>query len=504
MMTAEQLKNSILQLALQGNLISQSSKDQPAIVLLNLDQQKKKKNGRRRDVKQKDVGRIYKDENGEYIELKEGRKISVQNRIPFDIPKSWEWIHLGYVCDIARGGSPRPIKSYLTEEPDGINWIKIGDSDIGGKYINSTKEKINPEGMKKSRYVHSGDFLLTNSMSFGRPYILNCDGCIHDGWLVLTGYKDVYDKYFLYYMLVSGFAFNQFCDVVSGAVVKNLNSDKVADAVFPVPPLAEQKRIVAKIEELMPFVEQYAAASTKLNTLNATFPEMMKKSILQEAVQGKLVPQDPNDEPANVLLKKIAEEKKRLIKEGKIKKQKPLPEITEDEIPFDIPDSWEWVRLNDCMDVRDGTHDSPKYHSEGYPLVTSKNLRDGKIDFSTCKLISREDFEAINQRSGVGSEDILFAMIGTVGNPVLFHGKADFSIKNMALFKHIGDFLNMEYVYWFLLFAQNDMKKQATGGVQSFVSLNYLRNYLIPIPPVNEQGKIVEAIERIIPELNNI
>ena len=227
-----------------------------------------------------------------------------------------------------------------------------------------------------------------------------------------------------------------------------LGAGIIKELAFPIPPLEEQKRIAAKIEELMPFVEQYAAASTKLNTLNAMFPEMMKKSILQEAVQGKLVPQNPYDEPASVLLKKISEEKKRLIKEGKIKKQKPLPEITEDEIPFDIPESWEWVRLNDCMDVRDGTHDSPKYHSEGYPLVTSKNLRDGKIDFSTCKLISREDFEAINQRSGVGSEDILFAMIGTVGNPVLFHGKADFSIKNMALFKHIGDFLNMEYVYW--------------------------------------------------------
>ena len=137
------------------------------------------------------------------------------------------------------------------------------------------------------------------------------------------------------------------------------------------------------------------------------------------------------------------------------------------------------------MDVRAGTHDSPKYHSEGYPLVTSKNLRDGRIDFSTCKLISKEDFESINQRSGVDSGDILFAMIGTVGNPVLFHGKADFSIKNMALFKHIGNYLNMEYVYWFLSFAQSDMKKQATGGVQNFVSLNYLRNYLIPIPPHN-------------------
>ncbi|MBR4765867.1 MAG: restriction endonuclease subunit S [Clostridia bacterium] len=179
----------------------------------------------------------------------------IDDEIPFDRPEKWCWERLGNVSNIARGGSPRPIKDFLTESSNGINWIKIGDTDKGGKYINSTKEKIKPEGMNKSRFVHAGDFLLTNSMSFGRPYILNIDGCIHDGWLVIGEYQEIFNRDFLYYLLSSSFAYYQFCDKVSGAVVKNLNSDKVAEALFPIPPLQEQKRIVKAIETLMPYCE---------------------------------------------------------------------------------------------------------------------------------------------------------------------------------------------------------------------------------------------------------
>ena len=170
--------------------------------------------------------------------------------LPFDIPDSWTWCRLGSVIEIARGGSPRPIKAYITTNHNGINWIKIGDSDKDGKFISQTREKIIPEGASKSRIVKKGDFLLTNSMSFGRPYILNIEGCIHDGWLVLSNYGKTYDRDFLYYMLLSKFAYYQFCKVVSGAVVKNLNSDKVAETTFPIPPLNEQKRIVNKLNSL--------------------------------------------------------------------------------------------------------------------------------------------------------------------------------------------------------------------------------------------------------------
>lgn len=227
-------REKVLDLAIRGKLVPQDPNDEPASELLKRIQAEK----------------IALIKSGKLKKEKPLPPIS-ESEIPFPIPPSWSWTRLGDVCFIARGGSPRPIKEFLTDDPNGINWIKIGDSDKGGKYINSTKERIIPSGVSKSRMVHAGDFLLTNSMSFGRPYILNVDGCIHDGWLVLSNYQAVYDKDFLYYMLSSGFAYQQFIGVTSGSVVKNLNSDKVADTHFPLPPLAEQKRIVKKLETIL-------------------------------------------------------------------------------------------------------------------------------------------------------------------------------------------------------------------------------------------------------------
>lgn len=170
---------------------------------------------------------------------------------------------VGKVLSIARGGSPRPITSYLTTSDDGYNWIKIGDSEIGGKYINKTAEKIIKEGLYKTRLVHKGDLLLSNSMSFGRPYILNIDGCIHDGWLVLHDYSELLNKEFLYFVFSSNVLKEQFFGKVSGAVVKNLNSDKVADTLLPLPPIEEQQRIVEKLNTFLPIIDSMAVYGTK-------------------------------------------------------------------------------------------------------------------------------------------------------------------------------------------------------------------------------------------------
>ena len=251
----ESLKKSILQEAVQGKLVPQDPSDEPAEALLQrirAEKQRLIKEGKIKKDKHESV--IFRRDNSHYEKL-DGVERCIDDELPFEIPESWAWVRLGTVLEIARGGSPRPIQQYLTTEPDGINWIKIGDTDKGGKYIYKTKEKIRPEGVTKSRMVHSGDFLLTNSMSFGRPYILKTDGCIHDGWLVLSNRFDCYSVDFIYYILSSPFAYYQFCDSVSGAVVKNLNSDKVANALFPLPPLAEQHRIVQRIEELLPLVK---------------------------------------------------------------------------------------------------------------------------------------------------------------------------------------------------------------------------------------------------------
>ena len=218
----KQTKSKILDLAIHGKLVPQDLNDEPASELL----------------KRINPNTEITCDNGQY------------GKVTFEIPYNWCWQRLGDINDIARGGSPRPIKDYLTDDEDGVNWIKIGDTSKDEKYINSVKEKIRVEGVKKSRMVHKGDFLLTNSMSFGRPYILNVDGCIHDGWLVISPKGNAYNADFLYYLLSSTFAYDQFAEVASGGVVTNLNSDKVADTMFPLPPLPEQYRIVAKIEEL--------------------------------------------------------------------------------------------------------------------------------------------------------------------------------------------------------------------------------------------------------------
>ena len=224
----------------------------------------------------------------------------------------------------------------------------------------------------------------------------------------------------------------------------------------------------------------------------------LKKSILQYAVEGKLVPQDIHDEPASLLYDKIIKEKETLIKQGKIKKEKPLPPITDDEIPYDIPENWKWVRLGEVCDVRDGTHDTPKYISNGIPLITSKNISNNTILFDNVKYISIEDYRAIANRSFVDIGDILFAMIGSIGNPVIVNINKQFAIKNVALFKfHQNHFFYNRYLLIFLQFNQYIMQKKSSGAVQSFVSLKFLREYLFPLPPLKEQERIVKKVDEL-------
>lgn len=166
------------------------------------------------------------------------------------IPEDWEVKSLGDSVDILRGGSPRPIENYLTTNDDGINWIKIGDVKPNDKYIRKTEEKIIPEGKSRSREVKKGDFILSNSMSFGRPYILAIDGCIHDGWLTIQKYAETFDKEFLYYLLGSDEVFNQYVQMAAGSSVQNLNKDKVADLQLKIPPLPEQQRIAKALSDV--------------------------------------------------------------------------------------------------------------------------------------------------------------------------------------------------------------------------------------------------------------
>jgi type I restriction enzyme S subunit len=224
----------------------------------------------------------------------------------------------------------------------------------------------------------------------------------------------------------------------------------------------------------------------------------LRELILELAIRGKLVPQDLNDEPASVLLERIAAEKSQLVKDKKIKKNRKQPAITQEEIYFSVPESWAHARLEDIYDVRDGTHDSPKPTSEGFPLVTSKNLSSGKLDLSDVKLISKEDHIKVIERSRVDRNDILFAMIGSIGNPVIVDTEIEFSIKNVGLFKYYNpQDSSPNYLNYFLKYAAEIMKKQSAGGVQPFVSLGKLRSFVMPTPPLAEQHRIVAKVDEL-------
>ena len=330
----------------------------------------------------------------------------------------------------------------------------------------------------------------------GKAAIIDRDGMSFGAFMAV--FKSMCNNY-IFHIICSAYFRNSLLQDTGTTTINQITQEMLKNVVVPLPPLAEQRRIVAKIEELLPYIDRYTVAWNRLEDFNKRFPSDMRKSLLQMAIQGQLVEQRPEEGSGEELYQRIQSEKRRKIKAGELKREKPLLEIVEDEIPFEIPDSWKWVRFGQIIDVRDGTHGTPAYVQNGVPLVTSKNLIEGRIDFQTAKMISERDADEINARSYVDNGDILFAMIGTIGNPVLVEKDREFCIKNMALFKPVNQGLfDMRYLLLFLQNEQYVMKRKASGGVQSFVSLRYLRNYPLPLPPLAEQRRIVARLEELL------
>ena len=476
-MTPQELRNSILLLAVQGKITKQLPED-----------------GDARDL----LSRLCLDKSVRDIEE------------PFDIPENWLWLPIGSLgettdtdsfCDGPFGSNLKTIHYISSPEVRIIQLSNIGENGWKDANVKYTSFKHLEEVIPRCE-VHPGDLVIAKMMPAGRTIEVPDLGTritLGSDAMKFVPNKILNKQYLLYAMASQAFLGQVYAEA-HGITRVRTTLKGVKSYLLPIPPVAEQERIVARIEELLPLIDRYEKAWSRLEEFNKHFPGDMQKSILQMAIQGKLVDQRPEEGTAEELYRQIQSEKQALIKAGKIKKQKPLPEITEDEIPFDIPESWKWVRLCDVVDVRDGTHDTPKYVSDGIPLVTSKNLVSGSIEFESAKLISFEDANAINIRSGVDDGDILFAMIGTIGNPVLVKKDREFSIKNMALFKKInGNFFSMDYLMLFLTNAQTEMKKSSSASVQSFVSLSFLRAYPIPLPPFPEQKRIVAKLEELLP-----
>ena len=426
--------------------------------------------------------------------------VCIDDEIPFEIPLTWAWVRLNFVSIIARGSSPRPIKEYLTDSLDGINWIKIGDTEKDGMYINSTKEKITVEGLSKSRLVHKGDFLLTNSMSFGRPYITNVDGCIHDGWLVISPIGTSFKQKFLYYLLSSGYAFSQFAGKVSGAVVKNLNSDKVAGAMFPLPPYNEQQRILDKLDVLVPKINTYGIMSDAIYDMNTSLRSKLRKSILQEAIQGKLVSQDPNDEPASVLLQRIKEEKQRLVKDEKLKKKDIVDSIIykgddnkyyeqvdgtaiQIESDYDFPNTWAVVKLSHICRLIDGEK------KEGQHIFLEAKYLRGK---STGTYLDKGKFVAKGNNiilvDGENSGEVF---------TVPHDGYMGSTFKQLW----ISEAMHQPYVLYFIQFYKELLRNSKKGAAIPHLNKEIFYSLLIGIPPYQEQIRIARKIDIIVNEI---
>lgn len=442
--------------------------------------------------------------------LATGEVKCIDEEIPFEVPKGWEWCRICHVAEIARGGSPRPIKEYLTDATDGINWIKIGDTEKDSKYITSVKERIKQSAVSKSRMVHKGDFLLTNSMSFGRPYITQVDGCIHDGWLVISLIEQSYRQDFFYYLLSSGYAYSQFAKRVAGAVVQNLNSEKVAISLFPLPPYKEQNRIVQKIKDLLPLVEKFGNDKTLLDKLNADINTRLKKSILQEAIQGKLVPQITEEGTAQELLEQIKKEKQKLVKEGKLKKSALNDSVIfrgddnkyytsknkdticiDDEIPFEIPDSWVWVRFGTIMINRD---------RERIPLsVAQRQFLSKRYDYyGASGVIDKVDRYLFDKELLLIGED--GANLLNRSTPIAFIAKGKYWVNNHAHVLDVYDGVMLKYIALYI--NSISLVPYVTGTAQPKMNQEKMNSILIALPPQKEQQRIVAQIEKLFEQLH--
>lgn len=476
---ASDLRQSVLQAAMQGKLTMQKAEDGDARdLLLAIRAEKEKLVKEKKGKKEKPLAPI------------------AENEIPFAIPENWVWIRLGNYTEIARGGSPRPIKNYLTSGKDGINWIKIGDTDKNGKYISKTAEKIIREGISKSRYVKKGSFLLSNSMSFGRPYILNIDGCIHDGWLVLSNYEKLLNCDYLYYVLSSPSLKRQFVHQADGAVVKNLNTVKVQKIVIPLPPLPEQRRIVARVEALMKEIDKLEQTEKELEAIKAAFPTDMKASLLQAAMEGKLTTQKAEDGDAKDLLLSICEEKEKLVKEKIGKKEKPLAPITDEEIPFDIPENWVWCRITDIGQFANGkTPKTKEFVSEySYPYFKVADMNTPGNE----KIMHIANIGVPNSYKHFPRGAFVFPKNGGA----IFTNKKRILGQDSLVDLNTGVYIPsscIDSAYAFMLFDTLDFKHLYKGTALPTIDMNKVNKIIFPLPPLPEQRRIVEKLDQLLP-----
>ena len=490
-MNAQQLKNAILQEAIEGRLVPQDPNDEPASVLLARIRKEKERLVKEGKLKKKDL---------------EAKPIS-EDEIPFEIPKSWEWVRLNDIAEIK--SSKRVFeKDYVTTGTPFFRSKEIGDLSRGEHIHTELYITQDHYSDLKEKYgvPQKGDILLTSVGSIGNFWI--SDGrefYYKDGNVTQICSNGNFDSRYITLFLGSKLFSIQTNTSVSGTAYNALTIIKLKSLLFPLPPLAEQKRIVAKIEELLPKVEKYGKAQDELNRLNEELPEKLKKSILQEAIEGRLVPQDPNDEPESVLLEKFREEKKQLVKEGKLKK-KDLEEkpISEDEIPFEIPESWEWCKLGWIGNWGAGAtpaKGNPDYYNNGtIPWLRTGELNNGYVYDSEIK-VTNKALEKCSLRM-CQKGDVLIAMYGATIGKVAIAGIE--LTTNQACCACTPYLIYNKYLLYYLLASKKTFTEMGEGGAQPNISREKIVAFPFALPPLAEQHRFVAKIEQLLSEIDKL
>ena len=535
-MTAQQLKNSILQMAVQGKLVPQDPGDEPASVLLQrikAEKQELIKTGKiKKDKKSSEIFRGA-THNLPYAYCEQiGKEIrDISDEIPFEIPESWEWCRLSDLAikEIKRGKSPVYADSGSVLVFAQKCNVKTGRINITlAKYLSDSVISKYPQ----EEYMQDRDIIVnsTGTGTLGRIGLYsdrdnpNNLPLVPDSHVTIVRVCKSISQYIYYilkwyqpYLEESG---------EGSTKQKELKADRIKELFIPIPPLAEQHRIVAKIEELLPYIERYGKAEEHLTTLNTTFPEALKKSILQEAVQGKLVPQNPDDEPASVLLERIRAEKQELIKQGKIKKTKnesviitrdKIPyEIIDgkerciaDEVPFEIPDSWCWCRLSNVSIIQEGAGiRTYQYRTSGTQILTVTNILEGSVDMKKAtKYIATEEYLDKYQHLTLNIGDIVSSCSGASWGKTAIWDYGDTVMLNTSTLRlrFFNDTAYNMYLYWLTktpLF-KNQLIAQLSGMQPNFGYSHYSK-VLIPLPPLAEQHRIVAKIEEIMPMIERL
>lgn len=485
-MNAQDLKNSILQLAVQGKLVEQRAEEGTARELLEQIKLEKEQ--------------LIKDKK-----IKKSKPLPgiTEEEIPFEIPESWEWvrwgelsfsIQYGYNAPAIANGRYKMVR--ISDIQDNkVLWDTVPYCEIKDDDVETYQLTVNDILFARTGGTVGKSFLVKEVPS----------NAVYAGYLIRTRFdaNKLVPEYLKFFM-ESQLYWQQLRNGTIATAQPNCNGQTLSKMIVPIPPIKEQHRIVTKVEELLPYIEQYDKTYTKLEIFNKKFPEDMKKSILQMAMQGKLVEQRPEEGTAKELYDQIIAEKAQLIKDGKIKKEKPLPEITEDEIPFQIPGSWKWVRLGTIVSIYGGKRipagTKLSETDTGHKYIRVADMKDGTVSLDNIKYISDEIYEKIKQYF-ITSNDIYITVAGTIGRvgivPRELNNANLTENADKIVFRHLDKMylcrmLNSEVV-------QHQIREATTQVGQPKLAIARIQKLIVPVPPLEEQKRIVAKIEELLP-----